>query len=133
MRPVLLTLSNTEPVLSPHTVNSTGWGLWQLLFKRCGASQGQYCSTFERRGLRYLSAFTAEMQGRTVVAVGERTRKAVGLPKHLVHPIVLDGVTYRQIPNPSGEGRWYNDPVCRELAGLLLEELYEEWRTKSCT
>jgi hypothetical protein len=52
----------------------------------------------------------------------------VGLQPDLILPVVLDGVTYRQLPHPSGICRWYNDPTCAELAVLVLEELYEKWR-----
>jgi hypothetical protein len=55
-------------------------------------------------------------------------QRAVGLSPHLIYPVVLDGVTYRQLPHPIGRSHWYRDPVCAELAALVLEEMYEEWR-----
>jgi hypothetical protein len=125
--------------LHPAPAGSAGWRLWRLLNRRTGAGPAEYCAAFDRRNLvggawNRLAARAAfrtmvpGLRGRTVLLLGEEVRRAAGLPRELVLPVVLDGVTYRQLPHTSGRCHWYNDPVCAELAALVLEELFQEWR-----
>jgi hypothetical protein len=51
-------------------------------------------------------------------------RSGFGLPPLLVHPQEAAGVTWRQIPHPSGRNLWYNEPENRKVVELLMEELY---------
>lgn len=63
-------------------------------------------------------------EGRTIVVFGEGGRRAVGLPKLLLHPLKYHGIEWRQLPHPIGSYRWYKDRNCRDLAIILLHELY---------
>jgi hypothetical protein len=63
-------------------------------------------------------------QGDTVLLLGERVRRVMSVPKLLVHPQEVRGVVIRQIPHPSGRCRWYNDPMHKSIASVLMEELY---------
>lgn len=65
-------------------------------------------------------------RGTTVLVLGEEVRAAFGLPRLLIHPLTRDGVTYRQIPHPSGRTRFYNDPDCRALIKELFRCLTAE-------
>jgi len=96
-----------------------------MLNERTGASKQDYVRAFDRRNLCDLDAFMVP-PGSTVVLLGEDVRRWFGLPKILIHPQVRDGVTYRQVPHPSGLCRFYNHPAQRELVALLLGQLYEE-------
>lgn len=146
-RPVLLGMNNPlsdrpEHALYPVPDGCTGHRLWTMLNERTGATKTQYLRAFDRRNLiigdwdpgeaRLLGAeFVAKSDtvGRVVVVLGEGPRRALGLRKQLITPITLNGTIYRQIPHPSGRCRFYNDPVCRAVAALLLEELYETGRS----
>lgn len=145
MKTVLLGMNNplstqTRYALYPHPPNCAGWRLWKMLSERCGASQEDYYDGFERRNLinsldwRRSEARPAaeklvgKLEGRTVILLGAAVRDAFRLPPVLVKPVVDRGVTFRQLPHPSGRCRWYNDPKHRKLAGLLLEEEYERGR-----
>ena len=144
MKPLILGTTNPytsrpEYALHPAPAGSSGWRLWRLLNQRTGATPSEYCAAFERRNLvggawnrlaarQSFRVLAPQLQSRTVLLLGDETRRAVGLSADLVLPVVLDGVTYRQLPHPSGRCRWYNDPVCADLAALVLEELYEGWR-----
>lgn len=93
--------------------------------------------------------------GRTVVLLGSAVREALdyalknnvtralesavgdlgvpvhadgGLPALLVHPQVVAGVAWRQVPHPSGLNRWYNTPKNVEVVELLMEELYDQYK-----
>lgn len=81
----------------------------------------QYVDAFDRRNLNAVGKIR---RGSMVVLLGDQVRKAFGVPKLLIHPQTIDGVTYRQVPHPSGRNRFYNDPVQHELVALLIEELY---------
>lgn len=148
MRPLLLGMNNPlsphpRHALYPSPVNCTGWRLWKMLHARTGASPEEYLETFERRNLLSARVWSrtqareaaarfrlleAELEGRVVVVLGEEPRQLLGLPKQLVHPVVRYGVTYRQLPHPSGRCHWYNHPTQRAVAELLLEELYVRHR-----
>lgn len=54
-----------------------------------------------------------------------------GLPPLLVHPQIIGGVVYRQIPHPSGRNLWYNEPKNVKVVELLMEELYVEYRERT--
>jgi len=138
--------------LYPLPDGCTGNRIWKMLSARTGATMRQYLETFERRNLVRGAAFdkvqarakayeyVVELRdsGRTVVLLGNEVRRAFdfvlrgdgslfgdeGLPPVLVHPTVIGGVTWRQIPHPSGLNRWYNEPENVKVVELLLEELY---------
>lgn len=145
MRPIILGMNNPlseDPAhaLYPAPEGSAGHRLWRLLAdRRPGLLRMDYINTFDRRNLipghRWIARGARLLgdklrqdlsgSGRTVLVLGEEPRVALCLPKELIHPYPRDGVTYRQLPHPSGRCRWYNDPVHRLLAGMLLEELYD--------
>lgn len=144
-RPVLLGMNNplsrrAEHALYPDPVNCTGWRIWKMLHARTGASQDDYLEAFDRRNLLNAKTWSLadarwaagearrDLRDRTVIILGAEPVKALDLPPVLLHPQVIDGVTWRQMPHPSGQNPWYHKPDNRLVAELLLEELYETWR-----
>lgn len=141
MRPVLLGMNNPqsqrpEHALFPHPPGCTGHRLWQMLNERTGCTRRQYLDAFERRNMltgpwnmqraKLVAPQLVEMfQGRVVVVLGSQPRRALGLEECLIHPVERDGVTWRQIPHPSGLNRWYNDETNRRLVAMMLEDLYD--------
>jgi hypothetical protein len=129
--------SEPEHALYPHPPGCAGWRLWQMVHEKTGATRSQYLRAFDRRNLlstaewnqveagRAGEAFTSAARGRTVVVLGEPTRRAIGLPRLLLHPLQWRGVTWRQIPHPSGRCRYYNDADARAVVVALLAELYD--------
>lgn len=131
-----------EHALYPTPPGCSGWRVWKMLEERCGATRSDYANAFDRRNLvrgtwdvakakAEAGRIHAHAAGATVVLLGEKVRRAFGLPRELVHPIVRDGVTYRQVPHPSGRCLFYNDPVQRALVAVMLEDLYLEGRACS--
>jgi hypothetical protein len=126
--------------LAPFPRGVAGHRLWSFLHRRRpDVMRIHYMQAFDRRNLcaggwsrrearEVFEAMRPALEGRTVLLLGEEVRLATGVPRELVLPQVLGGVTYRQLPHPSGLCRWYNDEANRELAALLLEEMYEEGR-----
>lgn len=150
LKPILIGMNNpvsTRPghELYPAPMGCTGHRLWEMLYARTGASMRDYLDVFERRNLvrglewdmlgaraRAFEVATELMgSGRTVVLLGQEVYKAVAysvaLPKILVHPQVSWGVTWRQIPHPSGRNTFYINPDNRKVVELLMEELYNEY------
>lgn len=144
-RPILLAMNNPysdDPrhALYPHPVGSAGHRLWQMLRARVPTvTRHSYIRDFDRRNLvqaRQWSALAARqaadslvasVQGRVVLVLGSDVRNILGLEPQLVHPIEDRGVTWRQLPHPSGRNLWYNSAENREVAGMLLEELRINW------
>lgn len=142
MTSVLMGMNNPlsqkpEHALYPYPPGCTGYRIWMMLrtklpemtrleylrgFERTNLVVGSWSITKARRRAAELPSLYA---GRTVVVFGERARAALDLPKKLIHPHEKDGVTWRQLPHPSGLNHWYNDPEHRELAASLLFELYK--------
>lgn len=142
MKPVIIGMNNplsSDPkyALFPHPPGCTGYRLWKMLEARTGVFRAEYIQVFERRNLvptKEWCAVTAnvnarsmlpELGGRTVLLLGNEVRKAFGVPPLLVHPQEIGGVTWRQLPHPSGRNRWYNDPENVRLAEVLMQDLYE--------
>lgn len=147
MKPVIVGMNNPlsrrpEHALYPHPPGCTGYRLWKMLEARTGATQEEYLARFERMNLvssktwsRELGRGTAErmrpvLRGRVVLLLGQAVRRAFGIPPLLVHPQEIDGVTWRQLPHPSGRCHWYNDPRHRRVAEVLLQELYDVGEVK---
>lgn len=150
MKPILIEMNN--PVSSapghelyPYPPGCTGHRLLSLLQERLPhVTRREYLDTFERRNLVARKTWDrasgreeaervyAELwgSGRTVVVLGEAVRHAFGHPRLLLHPQVIGGVTWRQLPHPSGLNHWYNEADNRKVAGLLLEELYLSYHMK---
>lgn len=143
MRPLILGMNNPissapEHALFPAPEGCTWHRLWVMLHDRTQASRGAYLQAFERRNLvlgrRWSPVMAREAagplieelrgSGRTVVVLGAEVRDALRLPRLLIKPQELHGVVWRQLPHPSGRNLWFNNPENRELACLLLEELY---------
>ena len=144
-RPVLLGMNNPlssrpEHALYPEPVNCTGWRLWQMLRARTGATQDEYLEAFDRRNIlsarvRKMSEarvaaerLWSELRGRHVVLLGAEPRDALRIPVLMVKPQEVGGVTWRQLPHPSGRNLWYSVSENRAMAELLLEELFVNWR-----
>ena len=87
------------------------------------------------RAQRMVRTFPA---GSTVVLLGNDVARAFSpvlskaLQRILIHPQVIDGITWRLVPHPSGRTQFYNDPVLRSVVGMLLSDLYHgEYRAQS--
>lgn len=137
MKPVIVGIDNPHSrdprdALSPHFPNSSGHRLWQMLHERAGVTKSAYTRRFRRTNVRdWVGVFVLKKEfkpGQTVVLLGGHVRQCFGLPKVLLHPVVRDGITYRQVPHPSGRTRFYNDPTQRAMVAILLEELYHDSR-----
>lgn len=150
-KPVLIGMNNplhSDPkyALFPYPPGCTGHRIFKMLeSRRPGVLRAHYLETFERinlvdgktwigtdaKGRRVLQAransIVSAIQGRTAVLLGNAVRDAFGVPPLLVHPQESRGVTWRQLPHPSGRCHWYNDPKNREVAALLFEELFLEY------
>jgi hypothetical protein len=146
MRPVLLGMNNPvssrpEHALFPYPPNCTGWRVLEMLRSRVPTvTRSQYCAAFDRRNLldakvwktddareaaqHFLDLDVPKLIGRTVLVFGAQPRRLLGLPELLLHPQTMHGVTWRQLPHPSGRNRWYNDARHKAAAAMLLEELY---------
>lgn len=146
-RPILIGMNN--PIsqqdghqLYPYPPGCTGHRLYEMLTERLpSVSRRQYLDTFERRNLVTGRSWSrplgqseaartfAELfgSGRTIVLLGREVQAAFSIPPVLLHPQVIGGSTWRQIPHPSGLNRWYNVSENRKLVGLLLEELYQAY------
>ena len=76
-------------------------------------------------------------RGATVILLGAEVRACVGnvlsdkIKPILIHPQVIDGVTWRCLPHPSGRSTLYNDPVVRMLAGMVLADCLTK-ETQGC-
>ncbi len=144
--------------LYPHPEGCTGHRLWRMLHDRTNASRAAYLDAFERRNLvrglewnrlaararAYEMVVELYGSGRTVVLLGQSVREAFdfvmkglpaamggatnGLPPVLIHPQEAGGCIWRQIPHPSGRNLWFNDAANAKLVGMLMEELYVEYR-----
>ena len=127
--------------LYPHPPGCTGHRIFELLrSRRPEIFRGNYLQAFERQNLVIGPVFDrraardraqelyAELWGsrRTVVLFGREVVRAFDIPPVLVHPQEIGGVTWRQLPHPSGRNLWYNDYDNRRIAAMLLEELYVE-------
>jgi hypothetical protein len=141
-RPVLLGMNNpvsSDPAhaLFPYPPGCTGWNLLEMLRERVpDITRSRYLRVFDRRNLvdgKTWSRTAARergmwmqnaLRGREVVVLGEDVRRVIGLDKLLIEPQVKNGITWRQIPHPSGRNLWYNDPQNRMLVAVLLEQLY---------
>jgi hypothetical protein len=118
-----------------------------LLERVPGATRRQYLDSFERRNLvtgqqwdKRLGRLEAERvsaelwgSGRTVVLLGQDVRRSFGHPELLLHPQIIDGCTWRQLPHPSGRNAWYNSAENKRLAAMLLEELFVEYNRSIVT
>lgn len=147
-KPVLIGMNNplwrgaAGYELYPAPEGCTGHRLWRMLNERTGAFRRDYLDTFDRRnlvtgnvGYDYdIAKSTADNifrefwgSGRVVVLLGEDVRRAFGHPRLLLHPQVIGGCTWRQVPHPSGRNLWYNSQENRNLVAVLLEELYNDY------
>lgn len=155
MRSVLLGMNNPlsrrpEHALFPYPPGCTGHRIFEMLSTKIpDIYRKDYLDGFERvnmltgswsmrRARERAPELVERFRGRTVVVLGQAPRLALGLPEQLVHPLDRDGVSWRQLPHPSGRNRWYNDPKNREIAASLLAELFlrgqretDKWRSTS--
>jgi hypothetical protein len=65
-------------------------------------------------------------RGRVVVVLGEAARTAMALPPLFLHPQIIDGAIWRQIPHPN-DLWFYQNEITMDLVALLLESLYLSW------
>ena len=129
-KPIILGLINPHPTedLFIRPLGCSGHRLAMLL-----GNEDLYLVTFDRRNLltsvednpyEAAARFKSSLQeGDQVVLLGEAVRRSLDLPKMLIHPLTVDGITYRQIPHPSGRNRFYNDPALKFLVGDMLRSL----------
>lgn len=125
--------------LYPYPPGCTGHRLLAMLCERLpNVTRRQYLDTFDRRNLvtgtiydRHVASREAQRifaelwgSGRVVVLLGRDVQRAFGHPPVALHPQLIGGTTWRQIPHPSGRNPWYNGRNNRRTVGLLLEELY---------
>lgn len=146
MKAVLLGMNNPlsrnpRHALWPSPPGCTGHRLLRLLqTRRPEVTSRDYLRGFDRMNILdgpwdvekardVARALPSLLRGRTVVVLGDGPRRVLGLPRILVHPHYDRGVTWRQLPHPSGRNRWYNDETCRALAATLLDELYTHGET----
>lgn len=145
MRPILLGMNNPlsgkpEHALFPYPPGCTGHRVLRLLQRRRPeVTRYEYLKAFDRRNLidaRMWKQQEARVRAAefiesirntdvTVLVFGDKPRAALGLPKLLLHPHEMEGVTWRQLPHPSGRCLWYNDETCALLAAELLSSLYD--------
>lgn len=117
-------------------------------FERRNLVRGREWDRVAARARAYEVVQELRDSGRTVVLLGQSVREAfdyvlknngldtwaipcgdpAGIPPVLVHPRVRAGVTWRQIPHPSGRNLWYNEEENRKIVELLMEELYVEYK-----
>lgn len=143
MRVVLLNTFNPfsaapRHALYPEPPGCTGHSLWQLLHSRTGATQEQFLAAF----IRYNATASAEweawsareelndllptLRGREVVVLGMKLRIMLGLTAELILPQLGHEITWRLLPHPIDNRRWYQDGGNRELAACLMEEMYHK-------
>jgi hypothetical protein len=147
-RPVLIGMNNpvsSEPAhaLFPLPTGCTGHRIYEMLLERVPTvTRRQYLDRFDRRNVVNGRIFSKEHaregaaklelefwgSGRTIVLLGVDTVAAFGHPRLLLHPQIIGGATWRQIPHPSGRNLWYNEPENRKLVSLLLEDLFNAER-----
>lgn len=150
-RPVLIGMNNpvsSDPshALFPSPEGCTGHRLYEMLKTRVpDVTRRQYLDAFVRRNLVPFKIYSAGMAakcaaeieqeywgtGRTIVLLGLDVVKAFRHPRSLIHPQVIGGVTWRQIPHPSGRNLWYNDEQNRFLVASLLEDLFNATRVEA--
>lgn len=143
-RPVLIGMnnpvsSNPEHALYPYPPGCTGHRLLEMLQSRMpDVGRREYLGRFDRRNLVPHKTWSASIAakhadelfvtffgtGRTIVLLGNDTVKAFNIPRLLIHPQIVGGATWRQIPHPSGRNLWYNSETNRALVAALLEDLY---------
>jgi hypothetical protein len=147
-RPVLIGMNNpvsSEPshALFPHPEGCTGHRLYEMLRSRVPhVTKRSYLNAFDRRNLVPFKTYSATIakkcameleqefwgSGRTIVLLGLEVVKAFGHPRSLIHPQLIGGATWRQIPHPSGRNLWYNAATNSSLVGCLLEDLFNASR-----
>lgn len=155
MKPLIIGMNNPlsmrpEYALWPDPPNCTGWRLWQMVQEATGATQDDYIDAFDRINLvigrwdtkaaklradqlmsRGQGLFDPgpddyiPMVGRTVVLLGRDVAHAFRLPRLELVGQSVEGVTFHQVPHPSGLNLWYNNPYNRDRVVHLLGELYE--------
>jgi hypothetical protein len=145
-RPYILGLNcpyNTDPDYALFTSprGGTGHRLWSMVNEITDIDCNQWLLRTQRVNLLsdvvlprdYRSAarrrgqFLAPLiRGRVVVLLGADVATSVG---HDAEPFVWSG-SWVSIPHPSGKNRFFNDPVCRAAAGLLLADVLEMCRSQ---
>jgi hypothetical protein len=127
-----------EHALYPYPPGCTGHRLLEMLQTRVDIGRREYLERFDRRNVVNSKLFDKAMarkgaadlfneffgSGRTIVLLGADTVAAFNIPRLLIHPQIVGGCTYRQIPHPSGRNLWYNDEQNKLLVSMLLEDLY---------
>ena len=115
-RPIILSIDD-----SPHLIQK----LLRLLQKRIPhVTHEDYLRVFEHRTIN-----DPVLRGSIVIVLGNTASMIMSLPPLFLHPQIIDGVTWRQIPHP--EDLWYYDDVNSDLVALLLESLYVSWENQN--
>lgn len=145
-RPVLLGMNNPQgnEAFDPTIPNTSGWRIFKMLQMRVPkASHELYLRVFDRRNLiegiewhpfeaqriAQETKLWESLTDRDVIVFGDAVRQALDLP--IVQKVVLcehKGVKWRFLPHPSGRAQWYNEQLSREMAALVLEEMFHRGR-----
>ena len=140
-RPYILGLNNPdspEPgrALDTRVRGSAGWRLWQMANEISGVSEKDWLAQTQRVNLLsdqilpkdYRKAAARRglwlgtmIQERTVILLGSDVARAM---LHEEPPFVWQKRrNWVMIPHPSGKNLFYNNPVNRAAAGILLSDL----------
>jgi hypothetical protein len=103
-------------------VNRISWADYDAVFDRRNLINERGWLRVHRAHIR-AARMRRGLRGRVVILLGDEVRRAFGIPRLLVYPQMIDGVTWRQIPYSR---RWYNDERNRVVVELLLEDLYTQ-------
>lgn len=122
-RPVLLTHNS---MLYPYLPGSVGWRIFKMLQSRVpDVTRRDYLRVFDRYTIDESSYNVHRVLHRRVVVILGSAPRSLGLSNQLVHPQVVNGVTWRLIPLPGDP--WYDDPRNKIVAAMVFESLYLSW------
>ena len=118
-RPVLMAENN---LLYPYVPGSAGWCIWQMLKSRVPeVTRRDYLKVFDRRDF---NVPRTALRNRIVVILGNAPL-SLDLSEQLVHPQIIDNVTWRRLP--SLEDPWYDNSKNKAVASMVFESLYLTW------
>jgi hypothetical protein len=113
--------------------------IFHLLSRRIDIGRKEFTRVFDHRCLTHTSLYQARvafnalkpgLDGRIVLLMGDWAREIVGLEYELILPQARGDVIYRQLPHLIHEAHWYDSPLSYDLAGMLLEDMYNDFRDK---
>jgi hypothetical protein len=147
LKPVLIGENNpqfgdAEHALWPEPPNGTGANILKMLREHLpDLTQREYVLGFDRRNIldsktwndraarEAAAPLWSELGGRRIVLLGSKVFHSIH-GKDTTPPQPIDWVTdfedrtWCLLPHPSVKNLWYNDPINRAAAEMLLAELY---------